>query len=333
MDPLFGDTQLVNGGLDVGFAWAQGRRWELLLVGGVGEGLGFEAKSGAVIVDLPALAFGAIEEVSSVKLNAGLCRLYDESPPACGFRDDRGDTEFPIASVFHDVVVIIAFTVFQLFVILLDSLADGGGYCEIERGSLDRGNAGRDGGGVDGVVAVGVDLNFVIEDRFTPFSGEIEVAVIGEVKNGWLVGGGIVVDPEGVVLGPGVGDGACESAGVAALAVGAGVGQGESWVVAIVAEIGFPDLFIETLFSAVEMVGGVVGGEGVFLAIQSEFPFRNAVGVATGDATKIGALFDVVVDGIESEDDVPHRAILVWHDQRGHGSSVIRDGDFCSGLV
>ena len=53
-----------------------------------------------------------------------------------------------------------------------------------------------------------------------------------------------------------------------------------------------------------EVVGFVVGGDSVFLAINFKFPFCDTVCVASGDAAKVGAFLDVFCDCVEAEDDV-----------------------------
>jgi hypothetical protein len=68
-------------------------------------------------------------------------------------------------------------------------------------------------------------LEFVIEDRSTAFSREVEVAVVREVEHGQGVGCGFVIDAEFVVIGEGVGNGDSQVTGVAFLAIGGGVGE------------------------------------------------------------------------------------------------------------
>ena len=75
-----------------------------------------------------------------------------------------------------------------------------------------------------------------------------------------------------------------ELAGIAFFAVGAGVASARARPSAH--RPGLPDDFVEALDAAVEVVGGVVGGEGVFLAVEGELALGDAVAVAADEAPK-----------------------------------------------
>ncbi len=51
--------------------------------------------------------------------------------------------------------------------------------------------------------------------------------------------------------------------------------------------LGLPDDLVESALSAVQVVGAVVHGERVGLAVQLEPPPRDAVGVAADDGTEV----------------------------------------------
>lgn len=265
----------------------------------------------------------SIEEISGIKLEAGFGGFDGESAAGGGFGEDGGGHEFAVVFFLEDEVVIVAKAVFELLVLVTDAVADAGGFVEVEGGVFDGGNAGGDGGGIDGGVVGGVDLEVVVKNGFGAVAGEVEVGMVGEIDDGGFIGGGFIVDVEGVFIGPGVGDGGFEGAGVAFFTVGAGAGEGEDGFFIDAFQGGVPDFFIEALFATVEMVGFVVGGEGVFLAIEGEFSFGDAVRVAAGDAAEVGAFFAVFVESIEAEDDVGQLAVFVGDLDRNDGAPII----------
>src|ERR1044072_9517813 len=62
------------------------------------------------------------------------------------------------------------------------------------------------GGGVEGRAPGSGDLQLVVLDRAGALAGQVPVDVAGEVDDGGLGGGGLVVDAPLAVLGEGVGD-------------------------------------------------------------------------------------------------------------------------------
>ena len=284
-------------------------------------------------VSLAAFAFEAVEEVAGVELDARLAGLHREDAAAGGLGDDRGDANLAIAAILHNEVVIVAHAIFKLLVFLINALPDAGGLGEIKRRSFDGRYPGWDRRGIDGIVALCFDLEMVIEDRLTPLSREIEVTVVGEIENRRLISGRLVTNPQRILLGPSVSHGAFEGAGVTFFAIGAGIGERETGVAPLIADLGLPNLLIESFDATVKGVGSVVDRETVFLAIEGELSFRNTVGVASGDTAEVGALFEVFSNRIKTENDVPHFAVLIGHDERGHGAAIVCDGDFCSGFV
>ncbi len=202
-------------------------------------------------INLAAFAFKTVEKVTRVELDARLAGLHSEDATAGGLGDDGGDAYLAIAAVLHDEVVIVADAVFELLVFLINALTDAGGLGEIKRRSFDGRDPGRDRRGIDGVVALGIDLETVIEDRFTPLSREVEVTVVGEIEHSRLVSGGLVTNPQRILLGPSVSHGAFEGAGVTFFAIGAGVGEHETGVIPLIADLGLPDLFIEAFDTTV----------------------------------------------------------------------------------
>ena len=142
---------------------------------------------------------------------------------------DRGseDERAVVGSgVVDDVVVVVAVAEHELRVVGADAGTDRVRGAEVEGRAVDRGDlAGRDQTVVGRGEVAGVERQLMVKDRAGAFAGEVEVGVIGQVEEVGLVGRGLVVDAELVGVGQGVGDVDGEVAGVALLAVRAGVGK------------------------------------------------------------------------------------------------------------
>ena len=77
------------------------------------------------------------------------------------------------------------------------------------------------------------------------------------------------------------------------------------------------------------MIGSVVGGELVRLAIEREAPLRDPVSIASDDGTKIWRLLrDVLVECIESEHDVAELFAAIPHPQRDDRRAVRHHAHF-----
>ena len=160
---------------------------------------------------------------------------------------------------------------------------------------------------------------------------EVEVAVIGEVEGRSLVGGGGVVEVQGVVFGEGVDDRYGQVAGVAFLAIGAEVSQRQGFAGGGSAGHGLPDVLVETDVAAVQRVGAVVGGELIRFAIEREPAPGNAVAIAPNQRPEVGIGFAeggalVVAHILETQHHIAELAISVRHPQAGERAAVAADG-------
>ena len=141
-------------------------------------------------------------------------------------------------------------------------------------------------------------------------TGEIEIAVIGEINGRCLIGPGGVFDLQGVVAGEDVIDRELERAGVVFFAVGAGVAEADAG-----ARISFQGLSLPvdsaegSVSAAVEVVRGMVDGEldyfFVVVVAKPQAAVGDAVCVASGDATEVlVGVGCVVLLVVETEDNV-----------------------------
>jgi hypothetical protein len=137
------------------------------------------------------------------------------------------------------------------------------------------------------------ELLRVEEDLVTEnvaLAGEVEVGVLRQVHHGRLVGGRGVIEAQGVVVGHGVNRLHRELAGVTFLAIGASVGQLQRRAELALVAGRLPDALVEAFQPAVQGVGIVVGGEGVFLTLQGELALGDAVAVTAYQAAEVRRL-------------------------------------------
>ena len=141
------------GQVAVGFSGAKNGAWEIGLIRGIRETLGFEAEAGVF--------FG--EEIPGVELDARLVGGDFKAASASGMSEKGSGGEF-VRCVLQYPAVIVSVAEFEGGEVVMDALADLGGAGEIERGSFDRVDfAGRDEAGVGGKVGIGHEFEFMIE--------------------------------------------------------------------------------------------------------------------------------------------------------------------------
>lgn len=163
--------------------------------------------------------------VGGVELHGGLSGADFHEATGGGLINLGGEFE---AAAVEDEVVIITAALLERKEVVVDLLADGFGTGEVEGGAEQGGDlSGGDHLIGGGRVTICGDGELVVEDAGVAGPGEVEVAVVGEVEDGGGVGGGVVVDSEGIAVDKRVGDGSGEGAGVAFLACGTGVAEFE----------------------------------------------------------------------------------------------------------
>ena len=310
---------------------------ELGLVGAVGEVLGLEAEAAPLRVGALRLAAEAsVEEVAGVELDAGLGGEDLEDAARLGFEDAGGEDRLGAGgawSAVEDEVVVVAVTELELGIRLVDVLADGFGAAEVEGGACDGEDlSAGDEVPVDGGEAASVELEDMAEDVTLAFALEVEVAVLAQVDGGGLVGLGLVEDVEFVAFLEFVADPDLEVAGVAFFAVLGEVAEDDvPWALFF----DLPEDAVETAQAAVEVVGAVVGGEGVAPVADAEAALGDAVGVAADDGAEVGVVGGVqVVLGLgEAEDDVGGLALPVRDLEREDDGAEVGDPDAHAGGV
>ena len=326
----FGDTEAVDAGVLVGLARAEDGGGEGRVVGAVREVLGFEAEGSAAGVGaaVAALVF-FFEVIGGVELDGGFGGEALERAAGDRVFDFGGGAEFASGAVDDEVVVVALAVLDREEVGFVDAVADAGRFEEVERGAGDGEDlACGDESGVGVGVGTAGHFEDVVEDGAVAVTCEVEVGVVGEVDDGGSVGGCGVDDGEFVAVVEGVGDLAVEFAGVVFFAVGAGVGEDEGGG-AVFEDGGFdgPEFFVEAFFAAVETVGAVIDGEEVGGAVEGEFSFGDAVGVAAGEAAEERVAGFVFSDGVFAEDDAVEFARAVGDIDADDDATEVGDTD------
>ena len=81
----------MHGCLRVGFSGTQDGVWELGLVGGIREMIGFDAETIMLFINDTALALnGAVEEVAGIELNSRFGGVNFHDTPGLGFAHTKG---------------------------------------------------------------------------------------------------------------------------------------------------------------------------------------------------------------------------------------------------
>ena len=161
---------------------------------------------------------------------------------------------------------------------------------------------------------MGEDLKTLIEDRPGGGTGEIEVAVIGEVEHGRRVGPRLIVDAQLPAGQEPVGNLHLEPAGKALLAVGAGISEDSAGAARLGQRLDLPDPGDEALAgAAVEGVGPVIGHEPDVAAVDRKAGASDPPGIAADDAAEEVARIPRLVGGEigQAERDIvdPPRAV------------------------
>ena len=160
----------------------QHRARELRLIGGIREVLGLEAQRVPAGVRTARLARdAAVQRVGRVQLQTRLRGRDGESSPGRWLEHARSPLQAATRPREHEVVVVSA-TDRDLWMVVCDVSADPHGRPEIKRRPGDRREfAGRDLRGVHRRVAIGVDLDDMVEHVTDAITGEVEVGVLRQI--------------------------------------------------------------------------------------------------------------------------------------------------------
>ena len=247
--------------------------------------LRFEREPAAVMHRAAALHLPLVlDEVACVELKAGLVGPdFHRALVAAEFGD------LPESLAIEAPVVVVAGTILEDGIGVVDALAHLVECAEVEgRPLYARRLADRREVGIDDEILVGVDHEFLVENR--PLAVHVEVDVLGHVERGCLVGRGAILDAPDVFGGDRINDLGVDLAGEAAFAVREGLREHGAHVVAILELLVVPDVRIPAALAAVEvgMVVGVILIEDVIDAVERELAVGDAVADAADDRAEVG---------------------------------------------
>ncbi len=138
-------------------------------------------------------------------------------------------------------------------------------------------------------------------------------AAVGEVGDGRLVGGGVIGNFQRVVVAKFVHHNCGECAGIAFFAIFADVGEFYGGAVSGLDWLSLPDFAVEAFLAAMKGVGAVVEEQRVFLAVNREFAFCNAIAVAADGGAEKRVVPEVSRQIVEAENHIGVFATLIRH--------------------
>ena len=197
-------------------------------VGRIGPGVRFEADGVGLPIEPAALSGGgAVEKVSGIDLQPGLVGEQFEHAAGRWLSQPRGEARLAARRAEAEIVIVAAAHP-QLRMVVADPRADLDACAEVERRAGHR--AGRlrqrDRAGIDGEEMIRRHGEVMIENiPARARAGQIEKAVIGEIDHGGTIGPRRHVEPEFHRSGKTPGHLHFQRAGIAFLAIGAGVGK------------------------------------------------------------------------------------------------------------
>ena len=324
------NSEAVDCCLGVGLAGFEECGGEVGLIWRVGEVLRLEAEAGEAVELEVSTAVGAVEVIGSIELEAWFCCEELECASAARVVGFGGWSEDAFGAVDDEVVVVAVFE-------LVDAVADLVREDEIESCVLDALDLSCwDVSVVAEGVFGGVHGDLCWED--VARSGEVEVGVVGEVEDGLLVGLGLVVNGELVIVFEAEGDGDGEGAWVSVFHVWADVLHLDACTAFAVERLRVPNLGVERARAAVEVVGTVVYLEFVGLVVDGELAVGDAVGVASdgcAEEESVAEVFGGEVSHwvVEAEDRLAGFAVLVGRDDAGDCCADVGDLDGHSVVV
>lgn len=297
------------------------------LVGGVGEVLGLEAESAATWEGGTVLAAVAVGPVVGVELHGGLGGVNLHSAAADGLGDAGGKCEFAYFFLVDDVAVVVAGTVANLLVIGVPAFAYFVRSAEVEGSAFYTENLTRgDVGLVGGHIEVSVDFYYLMLDGGGRVGNALqgEEAVVCHVAHGLLVGVALVIYDELILISKGEHDVHLQFAGETFFIIGAGVTHHYALVVNL---LGVPYAGVEAGGAAVKVVGTIVDGEVVVLAVELEGTAADAVTITSHERGEEGlGGSDAVGNAVVALNDVGHIALTIGYHNGHDATAIIRDG-------
>ena len=128
--------------------------------------------------------------------------------------------------------------------------------------------------------------------------------MIGQIQHRRRIGRAGIIDSQIVPIAPGIRDLAGQGPRIPFIARGAGVTEDQAHGLFGLLVTGAPHFFVKADQSSVKVVGTIVDGQLVGLAIEGECPFGDPVGKTPSDTSKKRTAIFVVAQAVESQDDI-----------------------------
>ena len=265
--------------------------------------------------------YAAIEEIAGIKLQTrtvGIHRKFDAGGWRIGGCGEGGQVAVFVQNI---VEVISAERVAENRVFFVDVPSDGFGQGEIERRSRYVGDLVFD----DKFLIrfgklVRIDIDDGGQDR-TVVTVQIEISVVGEVAQGILVGGRVVLEHKTIVVGQTVRDGKIHRSGEVFLAGGRKVRQFEG----IVVYVGREHTVFKPVIAAVQEIVTFVGMKKIGFAVEGKPGSLDTVGDSTYNGVEIRIGRAVFVHGVEPCQNIDKIPLFCGNEQTVQSCAVRHD--------
>src|SRR5882762_8620563 len=135
-------------------------------------------------------------------------------------------------------------------------------------------------------------------------AGEVEVRMVGEIDDRFLVGGGGIVDSKFVLIGQRVDHLGRKVSGKTLLAVFAPISQLQSLPVVAGDILGGPDSLVEALETAVQGVVGIVFGHVAGDTVERKLAVGDTVRVSADESAEERFVGQIAVELVVAQDDI-----------------------------
>ena len=165
------------------------------------------------------------------------------------------------------------------------------------------------------------------------FAGQVEIGVVGQVHRRGLIGHRVESNTQFVIVAQLVDGGDFRGAGITLVASDAQVSQDQAHRFRRVEGFGFPQLAVEAIGAAVQVIDAVVHVQLVGHAVQREAAIGDAVAIAANQRAEVMRLAEVGFSIVEAVADISQHAVAVRHVQFGdHAAKVADPGDHAVGV-
>ena len=284
----------------------------------IGIELGFQGNAAVAAITHAALA-RLPDEIAGIELDAGQVGVNGH-----GSAGNRvGKHGAGIAE--HLKIVVIAALQVQRLLVSLNVLTNGLGHPEVHGGAPHAAHfTGGDALGIGNAEGAGGQHQQLVYGGLSVcFACQIEIAVVGEVKDGVPVAHSIIGNVQAAGFVQAVGHVNGGVAGVALVSGGAvqaegdaGVGAGGDRPQPGVVEVG----------AGMEVVAVFVGGQAVFPPAQGKGAALDAVGTAPHNRAEEAAARQVVRRVVIAQDNVNHVAVCIGHKDTDQGCAQVGYG-------